>query len=182
MILSILLILSDVFASDISRPSALASATPVIYDYVQCRGDFMIRYKPLPPDIDRRLTRAGEYLEAHPRVVFAYLFGGLTRHGSRQPMSDVDIAVYLVSPRYVARTKLAILGRLSAILGTEEIDLVILNTSPPTLTMNVLRHKRLLTDKDPSRRHAFESLAFRKYFDFQPFERRLLEKRVQHGG
>jgi uncharacterized protein len=142
----------------------------------------MIRHKRLPADIDHRLVKAAEYLQAHPRVVFAYLFGGLAKHGRRQPMSDVDIAVYLVNPRYVARTKLAILGRLSAILGTEEIDLVILNTSPPTLTMNILRHKRLLTDKDPTRRHTFESLAFRKYFDFEPFERRLLEKRVQHGG
>jgi uncharacterized protein len=141
----------------------------------------MIRHKRLPEDIDRRLARAGEYLGAHPRVVFAYLFGGLARDRSRSPFSDVDIAVYL-SSRRLARTKLALLGRLSSILGTDEIDLVVLNTSPPTLTMNILRHKRLLADKDPSRRHAFESLAFRKYFDFQPFERRLLEKRVQHGG
>jgi predicted nucleotidyltransferase len=107
----------------------------------------MIRHKRLPADIGRRLVKAAEYLQAHPEVVFAYLFGGL-----------------------------------ATILKTEEIDLVILNTSPPTLTMNILRHKRLLADKDPSRRHGFESLAFRKYFDFQPFERRLLEKRVQHGG
>ena len=141
----------------------------------------MFRHKRLPPDIEQRIPRATKYLEAHPRVVFAYLFGGLAKNRGRHPMSDVDIAIYLVNSHYVARTKLAVVGRLAAILGTEEIDLVILNTSPPTLTMNVLRHKRLLADKDPSRRHAFESLAFRKYFDFQPFERRLLEKRVQHG-
>jgi uncharacterized protein len=142
----------------------------------------MIRHKRLPADIDHRLVKAAEYLQAHPRVVFAYLFGGLAKGGSRRPMSDVDIAVYLSRVGSAAAAKLDIIGGLAAILGTEEIDLVILNASPPTLTMNILRHKRLLADKDPSRRHAFESLAFRKYFDFQPFERRLLEKRVRHGG
>ena len=142
----------------------------------------MIRNKRLPADIDRRLARAGEYLDAHPEVVFAYLFGGMARGGRRSLLSDIDIAVYLSDSESAAANKIDILGGLAAILKTEEIDLVILNTSPPTLTMNILRHKRLLADKDPSRRHGFESLAFRKYFDFQPFERRLLEKRVQHGG
>jgi uncharacterized protein len=142
----------------------------------------MIRHKRLPADIDRRLARAEEYLDAHPRVVFAYLFGGMARGGRRNLLSDIDIAVYLSASGSAAANKLDILGGLAAILKTDELDLVILNTSPPTLTMNILRHKRLLADKDPSRRHAFESLAFRKYFDFQPFERRLLEKRVQHGG
>jgi predicted nucleotidyltransferase len=141
----------------------------------------MIRHKRLPADIGRRLERAAEYLQAHPRVVFAYLFGGLAKAHGGGPLSDVDIAVYL-SSRQIARTKLSILGRLSSVLATDEVDLVVLNTSPPTLTKNVLRHKRILVDKEPTRRHAFESLAFRKYFDFQPFERRLLEKRVHHGG
>jgi predicted nucleotidyltransferase len=61
----------------------------------------MIRFKPLPEDIEQRLSRAIEYLQSHPKVGFAYLFGGLARY-RRSPMSDVDIAVWLTMTRSAA--------------------------------------------------------------------------------
>jgi hypothetical protein len=139
----------------------------------------MIRFKPLPPDIETRLPLAAEYLRSHPKVVSAYLFGGLAR-GEHRPLSDVDIAVYL-SDNVAADVKLDILGKLIDILGTDEIDLVVLNTASPSLAMNVLRNKRMLADNDPAKRHRFESLSFRKYFDFFPVELGMLKNRVVHG-
>ena len=140
----------------------------------------MIRLKPLPPDIATRLPLAAEYLGSHPKVICAYLFGGLARREHR-PLSDVDIAVYLSDSADAADVKLDILGNLIEILGTDEIDLVILNAAPPSLAMNVLRNKRVLADNDPTKRHRFESLAFRKYFDFLPVELGMLKNRVAHG-
>ena len=139
----------------------------------------MIRFKCLPPDLERRMPLAAEYLRSHPKVVFAYLFGGLAR-GERRPLSDVDIAVYLAGIA-TAEVKLDILGKLIDILGTDEIDLVILNTAPPLLAMNVLRKKQVVADNEPAMRHRFESLSFRKYFDFLPVELDMLKKRVAHG-
>jgi len=139
----------------------------------------MIRFKPLPEDIEQRLPLASEYLRSHPRVVFAYLFGGLAR-GEHRPLSDVDIAVYLAGI-VTADVKLDILGKLIDILGTDEIDLVILNTAPPLLAMNVLRKKQVMADNEPAMRHRFESLSFRKYFDFLPVELGMLTKKVTHG-
>ena len=139
----------------------------------------MIRFKPLPEDIEQRLPLAAEYLRSHPRVVFAYLFGGLAR-GEHRPLSDVDIAVYLAGI-VTADVKLDILGKLIDILGTDEIDLVILNTAPPLLAMNVLRKKQVMADNNPAMRHRFESLAFKKYFDFLPVELGMLTKRVANG-
>ena len=139
----------------------------------------MIRFKPLPEDIEQRLPLAAEYLRSHPRVVFAYLFGGLAR-GERRPLSDVDIAVYLAGIA-TADVKLDILGKLIDILGTDEIDLVILNTAPPLLAMNVLRKKQVVADNEPAMRHRFESLSFRKYFDFLPVEMDMLKKKMTHG-
>jgi len=81
----------------------------------------MIRFKPLPGDIEDRIPQAVKYLEAHPNVLFAYLFGGMAS-GRRRPMSDVDIAVYLTGKKSPARAKLQILGKLMDILNTEEID------------------------------------------------------------
>ena len=139
----------------------------------------MIRFKPLPEDIEQRLPLAAEYLRSHPKVVFAYLFGGLAR-GEHRPLSDVDIAVYLAGI-VTADVKLDILGKLIDILGTDEIDLVILNTAPPLLAMNVLRKKQVMADNNPVMRHRFESLAFKKYFDFLPVELGMLTKRVANG-
>ena len=64
----------------------------------------MIRFKPLPADIEARLPEAAKYLESHPKDLFAYLFGGFARDRKR-PLSDVDIAVWLTGTRNAANTK-----------------------------------------------------------------------------
>jgi predicted nucleotidyltransferase len=51
----------------------------------------MIKFKRLPANILELLTGAVEYLESHPKVVFAYIFGGLAKRRPF-PLSDVDIA------------------------------------------------------------------------------------------
>lgn len=143
----------------------------------------MIRFKPLPADIETRIPEAANYLESHPNVLFAYLFGGLAR-GERQPLSDVDIAVWLTGTRNKAKTKLDLIESLSDVLGTEEIDLVVLNSQENVpLAAEVLRACQVIVDKAPFERHKFESLALRKYFDFQPRELNILKAKVMgHGG
>ena len=86
----------------------------------------MIRFKHLPSDLEKRLPSAVEYLGFQPQVVFAYLGGGLGR-GERQPLSDVDIAVFLVDVKRADKVKAELLAKLSGFLGTDEIDLVVLN-------------------------------------------------------
>jgi len=99
-------------------------------------------------------------------------------------MSDVDIAVWLTSSRNAANTKLDLLDNLREILGTDEIDLVILNARENVpLAAEILMACRVVVDKAPFERHKFESLAMRKYFDFQPRELNILEAKVMgHGG
>ena len=60
--------------------------------------------------------------------------------------------------------EMEILGKLSEILHTDEIDLVILNTASLPLLARIIKNKKILTDKDPFLRHKFESLTLRKYF------------------
>jgi hypothetical protein len=140
----------------------------------------MIKFKKLPANILDLLTDAEEYLESHPRVVFAYLFGSLAKR-SPLPLSDVDIAVFLTDTLYGTDDKLDILGKLMDILQTDEIDLVILNTAGLPLAMNVLKCKKIIVDKDPFARHIFESLAMRKYFDFSIKESAQLKRRYLNG-
>ncbi len=125
----------------------------------------MIKFNQLPENILELLSGAAEYLEDHPKIFFAYLFGSLAR-GISLPLSDVDIAVYLAETPHIADDKLEILGELMDILKTDEIDLVVLTTAGLPLMMNILKNKKIIVDKDPFARHGFESLVMRKYFDF----------------
>jgi hypothetical protein len=67
------------------------------------------------------------------------------------------------------------------ILDTDEIDLVILNTADISLVMNIIKSKEIIVDKNPFKRHLFESLMMRKYFDFSFKELNQLRRRYLHG-
>jgi len=82
---------------------------------------------------------------------------------------------------HMAEKKLEILGELSGILETDEIDLVILNSEPLPLAMKILQSKKVIVDKEPFTRHRFESLVMRKYFNFSIKEAAILEKRYLSG-
>ena len=140
----------------------------------------MIKHSSLPENIDRLLPKAAAYLNSHRAVIFAYLFGSISR-GNRGPLSDVDIAVFLKKTVKPFKMQLEILGNLNAILKTDEVDLVILNTAPPSLRMKILQTKKILVDKDPAFRHAYESLAMREGMDFSIFESALLHRKFSIG-
>ena len=140
----------------------------------------MIKIHKLPENILDLLPDAGDYLKGHPKVIFSYLFGSLAKH-KPLPLSDVDIAVYLKRNSNFADCKLDILGRLTDILHTDEIDLVILNRADIFLVMNILQSKKIIVDKNPFERHMFESLMMRKSFDFSSKELRHLRRRYLNG-
>lgn len=140
----------------------------------------MIKYKSLPGNIRHLLPKAEAYLQSRPDILFAYLFGSLAQ-GKPKPLSDVDIAVFLSEDKDAVGGKMEILGELTEILETDEVDLVILNTAPPTLRMKILENKRVIVDNAPFLRHSYESLTMRQYFDFSIKEMAILEGRFLHG-
>ncbi len=145
-----------------------------------CEVAFVIKTHRVPEDILDRISQAKVYLEGHPRVLFVYLFGGLAK-GKPTPLSDVDIAVYLSKGGDVAQEKMEILGKLMDILGTDEIDLVMLNTASLPLKARIIENKKVITDKDPFVRHKFESLTLREYFDFSVKEMGIFKRRYSLG-
>ncbi|CAG0982491.1 nucleotidyltransferase domain-containing protein [Geobacter sp.] len=136
----------------------------------------MIKNKKLPDDILSRIDPLGAFLARDERVIFAYLFGGLAK-GAPKPLSDVDIAVYLAPGMTGGDTKAELSGFLSDILGTDEFDLVVLNTAPLSLVGRILGTRRVITDKQPYLRHAFESRIMREFFDFRRKEQEILFRR-----
>jgi len=140
----------------------------------------MIRFKKLPGNIISVLPDAAAYLNSVPEIEFCYLFGGLTKPVIR-PLSDIDIAVHLDRKADMNEARFNILGRLIDIFETDEIDLVILNNAPLPLSMRILTNNKILVDKKPFARHAYESLTMRQYFDFSFLEKSILKRRFLNG-
>ena len=140
----------------------------------------MIKFQQLPDNIESLMPLVTDYLKSNLHIIFAYLFGSLAKR-KPQPLSDVDIAVYLKQGANVVECKLEILGRLIDILQTDEIDLVVLNAVNLPLVINILKSKKIIVDKEPFVRHIFESLAMRKYFDFSIKEAVILQRRYLRG-
>lgn len=140
----------------------------------------MIRHKLLPADIATRLPHLGAALERCPAVLFAYLFGGAGR-GDLKPLSDVDVAIYLDETADPVNARLQAIGAVTSHLGTDEVDVVVLNTAPTALLGRILGSRRVILDREPFRRHRFESQALREFLDFRIFEHQLLSRRYPGG-
>jgi len=66
----------------------------------------------------------------------------------------------------------------------EQVDLVVLNKASPLLAHEVVRNGKLVFCRDPDRRVAFETDAFRRYVDTEPLRRiqaQYLERRIAEG-
>jgi hypothetical protein len=136
----------------------------------------MIKHSKLPENIQELLPQAENYLNSHPDVLFAYLFGSIAG-GTEGPLSDIDIAVFLSEIADFRKSKAEILSGLIDILRTDEIDLVILNMASLPLRMRVLEKGKLRVDKKPFQRHKYESLTMREYLDFAIFEMSIFKRR-----
>jgi len=138
----------------------------------------MIRYKRIPEDINQKMSSLTDFFLYESNVVFAYLFGGMVKDRPN-PLRDVDLAVYLKDTKKL--DYLEMFGKIADILGTDEIDLVILNRAPVSLSGRILRGRKILIDKEPFVRHNFESRILREFFDFSVKERDILKRRYGIG-
>jgi predicted nucleotidyltransferase len=120
-----------------------------------------------PPALDE--TGLAAFLSTQPDVVAAYLFGSLAQ-GQATPRSDVDVAILLADisdPSVVIDRQLQLMGDVER-FADREMDVVILNSAPPILQHQVLRHGRLLYERDRQARVDFEIQAGKTYADLQP--------------
>jgi predicted nucleotidyltransferase len=138
----------------------------------------MIKFKRLPKNINQKINQLESLFSKEPNIIFAYLFGGLLK---KRPgiLCDVDIAVYIKDVKKL--NYLELFSRTTKLLGTEELDLIILNTSPLSLKGRIVQNRRILIDKNPFMRHRYESAVLRKYLDFQIKEKAIIKRRYGIG-
>jgi predicted nucleotidyltransferase len=111
--------------------------------------------------------------EAPPPVVSAYLFGSHAE-GRAHRESDVDVAVVLDydqaptrQERFDHRVRLG--SALIRALHVNDVDLVVLNDTPPLLARRILSEGKLLYCADPEADRVFERNVRLRAADLEPF-------------
>jgi predicted nucleotidyltransferase len=129
------------------------------------------------PEIDRAmLIRFREALD-RDGVAAAFIFGSRAR-GRSGPLSDVDLAVVLspgVERAAAGSLRLDLARAAGEVLGSGEVDVVLADLATPLLRHRIARDGKLIIDRDPRTRIAFQADALRDYLDTASLRDRLRE-------
>jgi uncharacterized protein len=139
------------------------------------------------PEIDAAVRkRLGEALDKEG-VVAAMLIGSQAR-GKAGPLSDIDIAVWhepnIEDSKRRLDLQLSLIGAASDALGTNEVDIIMLNHAPPLLQHRAIRDAVRLVERNHDQRVRFETRAILEYLDTQPLRDELwrgVKNRIEEG-
>lgn len=133
----------------------------------------------VPIDVIQRVTmlsrqelvqRIARLLAPREEILEAYLFGSQAT-GRAQAHSDIDVAVY-VDERRASRGAYGYAAELTSALmaglGTNAIDVVVLNRAPPLLYHRVLRDGERILARDLRATTTREGYALSRYCDYVP--------------
>ena len=130
----------------------------------------MTRPRTEPEGADRRLlARLADALEGREEILEAYLFGSRAL-GRARPDSDIDVAVYVDETRaddgaWGYRAELT--TDLMDALGTNGVDVVVLNEAPILLYHRVLRDGVRILSRDLRATTTRAGQAVSRYCDFR---------------
>lgn len=121
------------------------------------------------------LKKLENYFKDKDEVRLAYLFGSVADE-KEGPLSDIDIGVLLddkLDRTARARLKLRMISELTSILGSDRIDLVIMNDASPQLNYEIIKARKPLTE-NPALKVDFEQRILSDYLDRRYYDRRWL--------
>jgi predicted nucleotidyltransferase len=113
------------------------------------------------------LKQIKDYFKDIEEVDAVYLFGSIAS-GRAETTSDIDIAILLkpeVNPYKPVDIQLKVMSDLGMLLKNQ-VDVVLLGDADPILEHQIRKHGKILIDKSPINRIAYEINARKKYFDF----------------
>ncbi|MBI4688977.1 MAG: nucleotidyltransferase domain-containing protein [Nitrospirae bacterium] len=113
------------------------------------------------------LNQIKDYFEDVEEVTAVYLFGSVAAR-KEKTTSDIDIAILLksgINPYKPVDLQLRIMSDLD-MLFKKRVDVVLLGFADPVLEHQIRKYGKVLIDKIPKVRFAYEVDARRKYFDF----------------
>jgi predicted nucleotidyltransferase len=117
----------------------------------------------LTDDVECSLRGA---LGLHPEIRWAYVFGSFAR---AEPFHDLDVAVMLSPGARGAVALGRIVNRAEAAARRIPVDVVDLTAAAPVLAGRIVREGRLLVDREPEMRRAWEVEANQRALDIEPW-------------
>jgi predicted nucleotidyltransferase len=108
-------------------------------------------------------------------IAAAYLFGSFVTGAS---FSDLDVGLFMTeAPEQPLPLEIDLESRIEKATGIPT-DVRVLNGAPLSFCYNVIRHGKLVLDREPNLRAAFQGRVLKEYFDFSRFRRRYLQEVV----
>ncbi|HUS60519.1 MAG TPA: nucleotidyltransferase domain-containing protein [Nevskiaceae bacterium] len=104
---------------------------------------------------------------ANQPVELVYLFGSQAS-GKTKPLSDYDLAVLFqkgLSPKRRFNLRLDYIGALGGILKSDRVEILDLNSAPPTFRYSALAPRQEIYVKNEKKRVEFEHKTMSDYFD-----------------
>ena len=116
---------------------------------------------------ERTASQIQTALASFPELKLAYLFGSQVG-GRPGPLSDYDFGVLLGDARDVPALRARLAHELGRALGTDRIDVVILNRAPVELAYAVIAQGKLIHQIDEATRVEYEAGVMGRYGDYLP--------------
>lgn len=146
----------------------------------------MIRFKKIESNVRKAIPDLAQEFERDARINALYLFGSYG-HGRPKPLSDIDVAVLLRNGIHFSKywdIKLDLLIKTNRILGTDEIDFVLLNKAPYDLAYDIVKNGKILFCRDERERVNFQEKTVSNYLDAAPLREEIyfhLVERIRNG-
>lgn len=111
-----------------------------------------------------------DYLAQQRDVDFSLLFGSLAS-GRDNPLSDIDIGVYLKSGKDIlelGQRQIELTCGVMRLCRLNNVDIVVLNIANPFLRFQILKYGRLLYAQDEKHFFKFKAASLARYQDIKP--------------
>lgn len=118
------------------------------------------------------ISRLAEFFKSREYVELAYLFGSHSK-GKQGPLSDIDIGVYLsrkMDKKERFEKRLELIGSICTLLQTNNLDIVVINDSPPVLNFEIIEPNCLIYEKTHDLKVEVEVSIMSAYYDRKPHE------------
>ena len=120
------------------------------------------------------ITEIASYLDrAHKDIAVAYVFGSFI---AAESFSDIDIGILTRDEVNSSLDFELLLESEIGKIAQYRTDVRLLNRAPLSFCQNVIRHGRVIFERDPNLRANFEGRILKQYFDFYHFRRRYLHE------
>jgi predicted nucleotidyltransferase len=119
-----------------------------------------------------KIIKINNFCRDHSEIILVYLFGSQAT-GRTGPLSDIDLA-FLVDKTITGQSaypygyQAHLTSDMISLLGSNNVDVIILNNAPPLLKFQVIHRGEVIFCRSESDRLNFYIRAFNEYQDFKP--------------